>query len=285
MSLPSFLDIDEVECPGYLVVPIPYDGTSTYRKGADAGPRAILTASAQVELYDIETDSEAYRAGIKVHQIDLDDRSPESMAASVRNAYETIFDGSAFPVALGGEHSVSAGIIEAAAKRYPGLTVVQFDAHADLREQYHGSRYNHACVMARARDVCSIFQIGIRSMDRSETAGWSRERVILAEEIANGTGWISRLEGAISGPVYLTIDLDVLDPSLMGATGTPEPGGLGWYDLIAGVRFLFTHTKVIGADVVELCPNGDHGPEFTAARLVYKIMTYHRLSGGLYGQA
>jgi agmatinase len=283
MSYPSFLDVGESENPQYLVVPIPYDGTSTYRKGADAGPRALLEASAQVELYDIETDSESYRAGIRLVPRDYDFSTPEAMAASVRDGFRSMFQGDVFPLALGGEHSISAGIIEAAAERHPDLTVVQFDAHADLRDEYEGSRYNHACVMARAQDVARIVQVGIRSMDASEKPRMDRSRVVFAQSIAGGEEWIPRMLSAVTGPVYLTIDLDAFDPSFMGATGTPEPGGLTWYQLLAGVSAIFRNTRVVGADIVELCPNGDHAPEFIAAKLAYKIISYHHVYGGRHG--
>jgi len=283
LDFPRFLDVDEADEPAFVIVPIPFDGTSTYRKGADMGPEALLRASAQVELYDIETDSEAYRTGIRLREIAADFSSAEAMVASVRRAYRAIFAEPAFPLGIGGEHSVSAGIIEAAAERVPDLTVVQFDAHADLRNEYEGSRYNHACVMARAAEVCSIFQVGIRSMDRSEWERMDRSRVIFASEIAEASDWRGRLRDAVHGAVYITVDLDALDPSIMGATGTPEPGGMGWYDLLAGLRIVFEQATVVGADIVELCPNGNHGAEFTAAKLAYKIITYQQVFGGSHG--
>ena len=290
MPYSPFLDILETaENPGFLIVPIPYDGTSTYRKGADEGPRALIEASSQVELYDIETDSEPYRDGVRITEKAYDFSSPEAMASSVRDFCGSIWDSGSFPMFLGGEHSVSAGIIESAAARYPDLTVVQFDAHSDLRDEYEKSRYNHACVMARALEVAKIFQVGIRSMDRSENERMDRSRVIFADEIASDAaaekgphgkgGWITRMTNAVRGPLYITVDLDVLDPSVMAATGTPEPGGLNWYHLTGALAALFKTNKVIGADIVELCPNGDSAPEFTAAKLAYKIMAYRHAYG------
>ena len=285
MPYPPFLDIPQIaENPGFLIVPVPYDGTSTYRKGADSGPLALIEASSQVELYDIETDAEPYADGVKVVSGTYDFSSPEAMAASVREFCGPIWDSPSFPIFLGGEHSVSAGIIESAAARHPDLTVVQFDAHADLRSDYEGSRYNHACVMARARDAAEIFQVGIRSMDVSEKPRMDRNRVVFADEItrdaADGAGWIGRMIEAVRSPVYITVDLDVLDPSVMAATGTPEPGGMNWYGLTAGLAALFRTKDVIGADIVELCPNGDNAPVFTAAKLAYKIMAYRSAYGG-----
>ena len=286
MADPPFLGIEESPDPRYLIVPIPYDGTSTYRKGADRGPEAVIAASAQVELYDIETNSEPYLAGTAILDEAWDFSSPEAMAASVRDRFSGLFRDSAgpFPLALGGEHSISAGIIEAAAARWTDLTVVQFDAHSDLRDEYEGSRYNHACVMARAQDApAKIFQVGIRSMSAEETGRLDPARTVFADEAVRGGQWIPRMLEAVEGPVYLTIDLDAFDPSFMGATGTPEPGGLGWYGVLEGVAALFREKTVVGADIVELCPNGDHGPEFAAAKLAYKIIAYHSAYGGRNG--
>ncbi len=257
------------------IVPVPYDGTSTWMKGADLGPERIIEASAQVELYDIETDSEPYRSGIYTDAPVKESASPESMTAAVEERVGAHLDAGRFTVVLGGEHSVSIGAIRAHASRYRGLTVLQLDAHADLRDEYHGSRHNHACVMARARELCSVVQVGIRSMDVSEKGAAAEGRVFYAHEIAGERDWIGDSVAAMSEQVYVTIDLDVFDPSVMPSTGTPEPGGLFWYDVTALLARVARERRIVGFDVVELCPSdaGRHA-DFLAAKLVYKLLAY-----------
>jgi agmatinase len=178
------------------------------------------------------------------------------------------------PVVLGGEHSVSIGAIKAAAARHRELTVLQLDAHADLREEYEGSRYNHACVMARAREAAPIVQVGIRSMDVSEMEGLDARRVFYAEKLQNRRGWAREVVRRLSQRVYLTVDLDVLDPALMPSTGTPEPGGLGWYQVLELAARVCRERELVGFDVVELAPSGNRAPDFLAAKLVYKLLAY-----------
>ncbi|MBN2352224.1 MAG: agmatinase [Spirochaetales bacterium] len=259
----------------YHILPVPYDGTSTWNKGADKGPAALLAASAQVEYYDIETDSEPCRHGIYTGMARLDVSSPEKMVGSVQGAVSKIYGRAAFPIVIGGEHSVSIGAIRAAAAAHPDLSVLQLDAHADLRETYHGSPYNHACVMARVRELCPIVQVGIRSADREELESASRERVFFAHDIAGSFDWIPRALALLTKNVYITVDLDAFDPSIMPSTGTPEPGGLGWYQALALLRAVMEQRHCVGFDVVELCPNGAPHAEYLAAKLVYKLIAYH----------
>ena len=258
------------------ILPVPYDGTSTWVKGADKGPAAILAASYNLEFYDIETDSEVFRQGIFVESPVEGFKQPEQMVPEVRRRVEILLEKNKFPVILGGEHSVSIGAIEAMASRYENLTVLQLDAHADLRDEYEGSRYNHACVMARAKERCPIVQVGIRSMDASEKANMDTGRVFFAHDICDGQdrSWIDRAVALPGDNVYLTIDLDVFDPSIMPATGTPEPGGMGWYDVVALVKAVCKHKNLVGFDIVELCPRENlWGSDFLAAKLLYKILT------------
>jgi agmatinase len=180
-----------------------------------------------------------------------------------------------FTVVVGGEHSVSIGAVAAHAGRYPGLTVLQLDAHSDLRSEYEGSRYNHACVMARVRELCPIVQVGIRSMDISEKPALVEDRVFFAENIHDSTIWIDEVVAKLTEQVYLTIDLDVFDPSIMPSTGTPEPGGLLWYDVLGLLRAVCRQRTVVGFDVVELCPvEANWAPDFLAAKLIYKLLSY-----------
>ena len=257
------------------LVPVPYDGTSTWMKGADRGPRAIIAASANLELYDIETDSEAYRNGIFTDAPIDADGAPEEMVAAVRQRVETHLANGKFTVVVGGEHSVSIGAVQAHARKYPGLTVLQLDAHADLRDEYEGSKYNHACVMARIKELCPIVQVGLRSMDISEQPCIEEDRVFWAQEIHDSTNWINPILGKLGKEVYVTIDLDVFDPSIMPSTGTPEPGGLLWYDVLALLKAVCRRTTVVGFDVVELCPTEtNRAPDFLAAKLIYKLLSY-----------
>lgn len=258
-----------------VVLPVPYDGTSTWLKGADRGPQAILEASANMELFDIETGTEVYRRGIHTDVPVEEARTPEVMTDAVDARVDGHLACGRFVVTVGGEHSVSIGSIRAHARRHPGLCVLQLDAHADLREEYDGSRNNHACVMARARELCPIVQVGIRSMDVAERASMAPDRVFWAHEIAGGSGWQPRVLDRLADTCYVTIDLDVFDPSVMPSTGTPEPGGLGWYEVMRLLQAVSRRTRVVGFDVVELCPNpANRAPDFLAAKLIYKFLSY-----------
>ncbi len=258
-----------------VIVPVPYDATSTWHKGADQGPAAILKASANMELYDIETDSQVYLDGIFTDEPVTEDRSPEAMVEAVRHRVQGHLANRKLTVVVGGEHSVSIGAVQAHVGRYPGLSVLQLDAHSDLRNEYEGSKFNHACVMARVRELCPIVQVGIRSMDISEKPALEEDRVFFAEKIHDRLDWIDRAIAKLTEQVYITIDLDVFDPAIMPSTGTPEPGGLMWYDVLALVRAVCRRRTVVGFDVVEMCPvETNWAPEFLAAKLIYKILSY-----------
>ncbi|MBN1534267.1 MAG: agmatinase [Spirochaetes bacterium] len=268
-------EYDSLERAGAVIIPVPYDGTSTWMKGADRGPDAIIEASAQVELYDIETGREPYRVGIYTDGPVMDSSSPEAMVRAVEERVGIHMDAGRFAVVLGGEHSVSVGSVQAHARRHGDLSVLQLDAHADLREEYHGSRYNHACVMARVRELCPAVQVGIRSMDVSEREGLGKGRTFFAHEIAGERKWIDAAVARLTGNVYITIDLDVFDPSIMPSTGTPEPGGLDWYEVLALLKRVAEKRRIVGFDVVELCPSAQNRhADFLAAKLVYKLLAY-----------
>jgi agmatinase len=279
VAMPAFLgltaaDVDPATAFA-AILPVPYDGTSTWMKGADAGPRAILEASAAVELYDIETDSEPWRRGIVTCPPVTVDQSPEAMAAAVERAVAGQLELGRLPIVLGGEHSVTIGAVRAVRARYDDLTVLQIDAHADTRESYEGSTHNHACVMARARECCPIVQVGIRSVDAAEIDRLDQQRVFWAHEIVDGPdrGWMDRVAERCTGSVYVTVDLDGLDPSVIPATGTPEPGGLSWADVNELIRRVAAAHRIVGYDVVELLPMpGHHASAFTAAKLVYRML-------------
>lgn len=281
--MPGFLDIpNEFTGPNSKVqiIPVPYDATSTYRKGADCGPQAIIDASAQVEWYDIQTDAEHYQQGICTQEPVLcDAHDPIELAPLVRDRVCTALRNGQLPVVLGGEHSVTIGAVEAAAECCGPISVLQIDAHGDTRETYHGSTHNHACIMARAREHATIVQVGIRAIDAEELRGMDRDRVYFGHQVdawtrANDTDWMERVISQLEDRVYLTIDLDAFDPSILPSTGTPEPGGMDWSTVNELVRRVARARTIIGFDVVELCPSEHHhASDFIAAKLVYRVMS------------
>ena len=264
-----------LENAAIAIIPVAYDGTSTWMKGADKGPQAVIEASANMELYDIETDSEVYKLGILTEDPIEGEITTREMISAVDGLVHFHVEEGRFPVVVGGEHSVSIGAMQVMAKKYPDLTILQFDAHSDLREEYNGSQYNHACVMARARELCPIVQVGVRSMDVTEKAVLESDRIFLAPAIQDNRDWTDKVVSLCSDDVYVTFDLDVLDPSIMPATGTPEPGGLLWHDVLAALRAVFEKKNVVGFDITELCPDDvNKAPDFLAAKLLYKALTY-----------
>ncbi len=267
-------DFTEYKNAGIVVLPVPYDGTSTWLKGADKGPQAILEASANMELYDIETDSEVYTKGIATLAPVTESASPEAMADAVEMRVDAILNDKKFPVIVGGEHSVSIGAIRAFAKHYEDFSVLQLDAHSDMRDSYEGSDHNHACVMARAKEMASVAQVGIRSSCAEEKHNIDPERIFYAHEIKESSTWMYDVSEKLSDNVYITIDLDVLDPAYMPSTGTPEPDGLNYREVINFLKLINERHNIIGLDVVELCPNEiNKAPDFLAAKLIYQILS------------
>ena len=264
-----------VESSRMVVLPVAYDGTSTWIKGADKGPDAIINASCNVELYDIDTRSEVFRLGIHTTPSLSGFASPEEMADRIELTVDKYLDMNKMVVVLGGEHSVSIGSVRAHARRYPGLSVLQLDAHTDLRDEYDGSKYNHACVMARVSELCPFVQVGIRSMDKSELPLLNHQNLFLARDIHGKKNWQEQVIGRLHENVYITFDLDVFDPSIMPSTGTPEPGGLLWYEVTDLIRKIARKRNIVGFDVVELCPNpAEKSSDFLAAKLIYQTLSY-----------
>lgn len=258
-----------------VILPVPYDNTSTWLKGADRGPQALLEASANVELFDIETGTEVYRTGICTLPPVVCPADPALMVEEVAAQAEPHFQAGKFVVGLGGEHSVTAGLVRAAANCHPGLSVLQFDAHSDLRQEYEGSPFNHACVMARVNEICPSVQVGIRSMDKAEWDAADRDRIVFAHDLhRQGMNVASEALDLLTDKVYLTIDLDVLDPAFFPSTGTPEPGGLDWYTLTGLIRRVVRERTLVGMDVVELLPRPENpAPDFLAAKLIYRTLS------------
>lgn len=257
-----------------IILPIPFDKTSTWLKGADRGPAAIIEASKYLELYDIETDSEVYKRGIftakPIHAV--------SFSVLLRKTDATVsryLKDNKLVVTLGGEHSVSIGVIKSYAKHYKNLSILHLDAHADSRDSYEGTPYNHACVMARAREFTkNIVSVGIRSMDSSERAHVDRKKMFFAHDIHDSDKWTNNAVHLLTDSVYITIDLDVFDPGVMPSTGTPEPGGLGWYQIMKLLASVSKSKRIVGFDVVELCPSKHKAPDFLAAKLIYTLLSY-----------
>lgn len=268
-----------------LILPVPYEATTSYGGGTAGGPAAIIDASAYVELYDQELDVEPYEVGVAtLPYVELKDGDPAGAIAQLRDAYERVLEvhGERFVVALGGEHAISSAPILAWADRLERqgrrLSVLQIDAHTDLRPEYEGTPYSHASVMHRVHDRVDITAVGIRAMTREErelARASDSIRLFLADDLHGRTEWIEDVVAGLGRDVYLTFDVDGLDPSLVPATGTPEPGGLDWYTTLALLRRVCAERSLVSADVVELAPQpGLTAPDFLVARLIYKLIGY-----------
>jgi agmatinase len=266
-----------------VVIPVPYDATTTYLSGTRQGPAAIIRASQQLELFDEETCLEMGGLGIAtLEEVEVDAAGPMAMVARIRSLGERVLDAGLFPFMLGGEHLLSLGLIQAVAARAGALSILHLDAHGDVRETYQGTKYSNACVMRLASRYGSLVSVGIRALSVEEYR-WLKERqlpVFHAGDIRRRpTGWPEEILDHLRPQVYLTIDLDVFDPAEMPAVGTPEPGGLHWYEVLDLVRLVCERKRLVGADVMELCPHsGNVAPDFLAAKLVFKILAY-RSSG------
>lgn len=273
-----FMDMDDeytlLENAKYVLLPVGYDGTSTFVKGADKGPQAILDASDSLELYDIQYQHSAYEAGIYTDHFDYDFSTPDTMVDSVYQRVKHFMQQGKSIGLLGGEHSVSVGAIQAMSESHKDLTVLQFDAHADLRDDYHDSIFNHACVMRRAQDYARVVQVGIRNVCEEEMHNVVDENMFYAHNIYNNEDWMEPALERLTDNVYITFDLDGFDPSILPATGTPLPGGLQWYPTLKFIQKVIQSRNVVGFDVVELCPQADSKvSDVLAATLVYKIIT------------
>lgn len=256
-----------------VILPVPFELTSTYIKGSHKGPAALIEASSNMELYDIETKSEVYKKGILTEK-SIHSNSSEALLETLYLKTKNQLEMGKFIVTLGGEHTISYAPIRAHAEHYGTLTVLQLDAHADLQPAYQNNPWSHASVMARVKEipqVTKIVSIGIRSMASEELPLLDRENTFFAHEL-NGS-WMDRVTAKLLGPVYLTFDLDAFDSSLMPSTGTPEPGGLDWNQATALLKRL-SH-QIVGFDIVELCPQpGNPAPDYVAAKLLYKLLSY-----------
>ena len=285
-SLPKFYTAMEEEYSSFkkskvVIVQVPYDKTATYLKGAVNGPSAIIDASKKMELFDEELNQETYKIGIHTMEpLPVEELQPEAMVEKVYSAALEALKAGKFPVILGGEHSLSIGSVKAFKEVYPDISVLHLDAHYDMRDEYFGSKFNHGCVARRISEICPIVQTGMRSLSREEkdflaAQANGRIKTVNVYDILEMPLWKDVISRGLSEHVYVSIDLDVFDPSLMPAVGTPEPGGIGWYETLDLLREVSKDKRIMGFDVVELCPiKGQVSSDFLASKLVYRLLGY-----------
>ncbi|WP_185873273.1 agmatinase [Blattabacterium cuenoti] len=261
-----------------VIIPVPYDYTQTWKKGAKYGPNAFFNASNYIELYDIETDYEVYKKGIFVTPyIKTNSNSSEEMVKKVYYITKKFLSKKKFITLIGGDHSISIGSIRAFGEKYSDISILHMDAHADLRPIYNGNPYNHACSMHEASKKHSLIQVGIRSMDIIEKNFIQKKNILYMHNIfnCNNDSWIDDIINKLSYNVFISIDIDVFDPSIAPATGTPEPGGLDWYTSLKLFKNVFNIKNVVGFDIVELLPHkNEFRTDFLAVKLFYKLLSY-----------
>jgi agmatinase len=267
------------DASGVVILPVPFERTTSYVPGTRNGPREILQASAHMELWDEELGVDVHSRGIfTLPEMELPFGEVEPALAEIGRVAGEVLALDKFLIVLGGEHSITAPIVEAVTRREPGVHVLQIDAHADLREEFMGSPCNHACAMRRVLDHArAVTQVGIRSLSPEEAVAIPHlpTTVFYDFDMRRTPDWIDRVVASLGDPVYITLDCDGFDPALMPAVGTPEPGGLSWYEVLALLRAVITRRRVVACDVVELCPiPGIVAPNFLCAKLIYKILTY-----------
>lgn len=263
------------------IIPIPYGKSATYREGTEYGPRAILEASANLELFDEELMKDTYKIGIHtLDELEVQNLSFEEMISQVEEKISALIKDAKFPVVIGGEHSVTIGAVKALLKTYSNMNVFYLDAHYDLRDGFKGSKFNHGCVARRLCEMCRTVIVGSRSLSKEEKNFLPNPNVAIFNvyDILEMPNWKEKIKDMLSDNVYISIDLDVFDPSIMPSVGTPEPGGLGWYEVLDLIRYIMQYKNIVGLDVVELCPIKDVvGPDFMAAKLIYRLLGYNFL--------
>jgi agmatinase len=266
-----------------VILPVPLDRTTSYVSGTRNGPREILAASSHLELWDEETQTDVHGVGIlTLPEMELPFGTMDEVVGEIRRVAGEIVAPGKFLVAIGGEHSLTPPVVAAMAARHPGLSVLQLDAHADLRDRFMGTRYSHACAMRRVLEYARCTQVGIRSLSPEEAAVTATlpTEIFYDFDMRERPDWMDRVVDSLSETVYVTIDVDGFDPAIMPATGTPEPGGLGWYEALALIRRVIERRTVVGCDVVELSPMaGNIAPNFMCAKLIYKILSYRYCVG------
>jgi len=261
-----------------VILPIPLDRTTSYVPGTRNGPHEILVASSHMELWDEETETDVHSIGIfTLPEMEFPYASMEDVIRQIRRVASEIVHRDKFLFVLGGEHSITPAIVAAIAGKYPGLSVLQIDAHADLRDSFMGTPHNHACAMRRTLEHAPATQVGIRSLSPEEASAAPTlpTRLFYDFNMRQGANWMDEVVDSLRETVYITIDCDGMDPAIMPAVGTPEPGGLSWYETLRLLRRVIERRTVVGCDIVELCPMaGNVAPNFLCAKLVYKILSY-----------
>jgi agmatinase len=261
-----------------VILPVPLDRTTSYVSGTRNGPHEILVASSHIELWDEETQTDVHSIGIyTLPEMEFPFAGMDEVVCEIRRVASELINRDKFPFILGGEHSITPAVVGAVAAKHPGLSVLQIDAHADLRDSFMGTPHNHACAMRRTLDFAPTTQVGIRSLSPEEAAAAPglRTTIFYDYNMRDDPRWIDRVVESLTDTVYITIDVDGLDPAIMPATGTPEPGGLSWYETLALLRAVIERRTVVGCDIVELSPMAGHiAPNFLCAKLIYKILSY-----------
>jgi agmatinase len=274
-TTPTTTDFDNARV---VILPIPLDRTTSYVPGTRNGPHEILVASSHMELWDEETGTDVHSIGIyTLPEMEFPFGTMDEVVTEIRRVTAELVTRDKFVVALGGEHAITGPIVAAYATRFPGLSVLQLDAHADLRDSYMGTRHNHACAMRRVVECAPATQVAIRSLSTEEAkAAPSLPTTIFYDyNMRKDADWIDRVVASLGDTVYITIDVDGFDPAIMPATGTPEPGGLSWHEALALLRAVIAKRTVVGCDIVELSPMpGNVAPNFLCAKLIYKILSY-----------
>jgi agmatinase len=274
-TTPTTVNFDQARV---VILPVPLDRTTSYVSGTRNGPHEILVASSHMELWDEETETDVHSIGIfTLPEMEFPFGTIAEVMAEIRRVASAVVAYGKFPFVLGGEHSITAPVVAAVAARNPGLSVLQIDAHADLRDTFMGTPHNHACAMRRVLEYARATQVGIRSLSPEEAAVAPTlpTEIFYDFNMRHDEHWIERVVDSLAETVYITIDCDGLDPAIMPAVGTPEPGGLSWYETLALLRRVIESRKVVGCDLVELCPiPGTVAPNFLCAKLIYKILSY-----------
>ncbi|MCJ7496949.1 MAG: agmatinase [candidate division Zixibacteria bacterium] len=260
----------------FVILPVPYEQTTTYKGGTREGPQAIISASKQVELFDEELYTEPYKVGIYTSdELESTSKGAEEMIEKIYKVGRSLLKDNKIIVMLGGEHTISIGMIKAFKEKYKDLSVLQLDAHADLRENYQENRFSHACTMRRVREFVPAIGVGIRNLSMEEHNWIKKNKINLFYAQKREKDWSDKVLSSLSDEVYLTFDLDFLDPSIMPSVGTPEPGGFLWYETLDFLKTLTLKKKIVGFDIVELCPQpGNVAPDFLTAKLIYKLIGY-----------
>jgi agmatinase len=274
-TTPTTTDFDSARV---VILPVPLDRTTSYVAGTRNGPHEILVASSHMELWDEETGTDVHSVGIyTLPEMEFPHASMDDVVAEIRRVTGELVTRGKFPIVLGGEHSITPPVVAAVAARHPGLSVLQLDAHADLRDSFMGTPHNHACAMRRVLEYARCTQVGIRSLstEEAEVASALPTEIFYDFNMRDDPDWMDRVVDSLSETVYITIDVDGFDPAIMPATGTPEPGGLGWREALALIRRVIESRRVVGCDIVELAPMaGNVAPNFMCAKLIYKILSY-----------